>query len=62
MQVRALSNFGVFHSDNAETIKMHSESDTGPPTRPSVARLIFFDFSLIVKVAPHECVIRTGQP
>ena len=48
MQVTVLSNFGVFHSDNAETIKMHSESDTGPPTRPSIARLIFFDFSLIV--------------
>ena len=25
-------------------------------------RLIFFDFSLTVKEAPHECVIRTGQP
>ena len=24
--------------------------------------LIFFDFSLTVKAAPHECVIRTGQP
>ena len=23
---------------------------------------VFFDFSLTVKVAPHECVIRTGQP
>ena len=23
---------------------------------------IFFDFSLTVKAAPHECVIRTGQP
>ena len=23
---------------------------------------IFFDFSLSVKAAPHECVIRTGQP
>ena len=25
-------------------------------------QLILFDFSLTVKVAPHECVIRTGQP
>ena len=24
--------------------------------------LIFFDFSLTVKAAPRECVIRTGQP
>ena len=23
---------------------------------------VFFDFSLTVKAAPHECVIRTGQP
>ena len=23
---------------------------------------IFFDFSLTVKAAPHECLIRTGQP
>ena len=22
----------------------------------------FFDFSFSVKAAPHECVIRTGQP
>ena len=24
--------------------------------------LILLDFSLTVKAAPHECVIRTGQP
>ena len=24
--------------------------------------LLFFDFSLTVKAAPNECVIRTGQP
>ena len=24
-------------------------------------KYIFFDFSLTVKAAPHECVIRTGQ-
>ena len=23
---------------------------------------VFFNFSLTVKAAPHECVIRTGQP
>ena len=23
---------------------------------------VFFDFSLTVNAAPHECVIRTGQP
>ena len=23
---------------------------------------LFFDCSLTVKAAPHECVIRTGQP
>ena len=23
---------------------------------------IFFEFSLTVMAAPHECVIRTGQP
>ena len=26
------------------------------------SRVVFFDFSLTVKAAPHECVIRTGQP
>ena len=26
------------------------------------ANEIFFDVSLTVKVAHHECVIRTGQP
>ena len=24
--------------------------------------LILFDFSLTVKAAPHECLIRTSQP
>ena len=24
--------------------------------------VLFLDFSLTVKAAPHECVIRTGQP
>ena len=24
--------------------------------------VVFFDFSLTVRAAPHECVIRTGQP
>ena len=24
--------------------------------------LVFFDFLLTVKAAPHECVIRTGLP
>ena len=24
--------------------------------------MLFFDFSLTVKAAPHECVIRTGPP
>ena len=24
--------------------------------------MVFFDFSLTVKAAPHECVIRTSQP
>ena len=25
-------------------------------------KMVFFDFPLTVKAAPHECVIRTGQP
>ena len=25
-------------------------------------QLLLLDFSLTVKAAPHECVIRTGQP
>ena len=33
-----------------------------PPTMCLSIKMIFFDFSLTVKVAPHECVIRTGQP
>ena len=28
----------------------------------SILVLLFFVFSLTVKAAPHECVIRTGQP
>ena len=28
----------------------------------NVSSLVFFDFSITVKVAPHECVIRTRQP
>ena len=24
--------------------------------------VVFLDFTLTVKAAPHECVIRTGQP
>ena len=27
-----------------------------------VYQVVFFDFSLTVKAAPHECVIRTVQP
>ena len=27
-----------------------------------ISLLVFIDFSLTVKAAPHECVIRTGQP
>ena len=27
-----------------------------------VSLKVFFDFLLTVKAAPHECVIRTGQP
>ena len=33
-----------------------------PPTGYQSDMTIFFDFSLTVKAAPHECVIRTGQP
>ena len=29
---------------------------------PKVIAYVFFDFSLTVKAAPHECVSRTGQP
>ena len=27
-----------------------------------VYQVVLLDFSLTVKAAPHECVIRTGQP
>ena len=31
-------------------------------TMPTLTQLVlFFGFSLTVKAAPHECVIRTGQ-
>ena len=26
------------------------------------SKVVFFDFSLTVKAAPHECVVRFGQP
>ena len=29
---------------------------------PALRARLLLDFSLTVKVAPHECVIRTGQP
>ena len=35
---------------------------SGPVSPLNAFRVIFFDFSFTVKVAPHECVIRTGQP
>ena len=28
----------------------------------AVAIRVLYDFSLTIKAAPHECVIRTGQP
>ena len=33
---------------------------TGPLPKNEV--LLLYDFSVTVKAAPHECVIRTGQP
>ena len=27
-----------------------------------IIEIVLLDFSLTVKAAPHECVIRTGQP
>ena len=30
--------------------------------QPDLILNIFFDFWLTVKAAPHECIIRTGQP
>ena len=29
---------------------------------PPFLKPVLLDFSLTVKAAPHECVIRTGQP
>ena len=31
-------------------------------TSEIIVRLVLFDFSLTVKAAPHECVVRTSQP
>ena len=42
-----------------------SESDLTSDTYSKIFLIvitIFIDFSLTVKAAPHECVIRTGQP
>ena len=41
-----------------------SEHHTILPCKPrneNFNRLVLYDFSLTVKAAPHECVIRTGQ-
>ena len=41
-----------------------SEHHTILPCKPryeNFDRLVLYDFSLTVKAAPHECVIRTGQ-
>ena len=41
----------------------HSRVISSLEMRKSVLKCIhvFFDFTLNVKAAPHECVIRTGQ-
>ena len=33
-----------------------------PKSQVLADSLVLLDFSLTVKAAPHECVIRTGQP
>ena len=46
------------------TTKIQKKNHRFERTSPNLlnAKCIFFDFSLTVKAAPHECVIRTGQP
>ena len=43
-------------------IKIRPESITRQKHEMVINKLVLIDFSLIAKAAPHECVIRTGQP
>ena len=46
-----VNTFGNLSSQNIENQQKASAKHT-----------VLLDFSLSVKAAPHECVIRTGQP
>ena len=54
----------VFLKDFLKTLilKKKSADDNKSMKNYPTCKEIFFDFSLSVKAAPHECVIRTGQP
>ena len=55
-------NAELYNQNNVPVIannhQLHSLKDTMSHHIPEV----IFDFSLTVKAAPHECVIRTGRP
>ena len=55
-------NAELYNQNNVPVIannhQLHSLKDTMSHHIPEV----IFDFSLTIKAAPHECVIRTGQP
>ena len=42
-------------------IKRNNTNIVFPSELSFLSALILIDFSLTVKAAPHECVIRTGQ-
>ena len=52
------------HMFNVSTLFRQSIKAVAGVDRPmkTPSMHIFFDFLLTVKAAPHECVIRTGQP
>ena len=45
-----------------DTCSEYHSGDQYAMNRLYVSLVVFLDFSLTVKAAPHKCVIRTGQP
>ena len=52
----------VFKAANKEYLQRNQAHKSPLDMQAVRSKIIFFNFSLTVKAAPHECVITTGQP
>ena len=52
----------VFKAANKEYMQRNQAHKSPLDMQAVRSKIIFFNFSLTVKAAPNECVIRTGQP